>query len=118
LGGHHFGAVFNISKVQPLRQFVHEWKNASYEFQDKNIEAKKRELHESATKVNALIAEYADRNHKKDHDWLSIKKEFDNAGWSLHQHKVDEINKAANEFFEDYQRFIKLLRERLGDGTF
>jgi len=59
---HDFLLSFKLNKVDPLRQFLHEWDNAEHEFQDLELESLRKALMEAAEDFSSKISEYTSSN--------------------------------------------------------
>ncbi|WP_230970439.1 hypothetical protein [Nitrogeniibacter aestuarii] len=110
---HDFLLDFNLEDLKPLRIFLIEWDNAAHEFQDKDLEVKRKNLMEAGQELMNLIGLYTSPNSG---GWQGVRHES-LKGNPLHEERFREearlIDVASDRFVEIHQDLVRTGRRSI-----
>ena len=113
---HDFGGSFSREDIAPLHTFVALGKNPDNEFIDTSLETERQFLLNSASKLAMEIATKTAPNSAGN---LSVLPNHlvnsPRPEWVIREAK--ELNEAATEFVELYDKFIRFCRTRIAKGA-
>lgn len=105
-----FGNAFRASEVQPLNQFVDQWRLADAEFRDRKLEAAKARALITGTQLAEAISL---RTRYLNDQLLTVKLLSTDERTDSVLEDARIVNSAARAFSTDYKKLLQLGRRRL-----
>jgi len=108
---HDFLIEFKLSDIKPLSRFLLGWDNAAHEFQDESLELLRKELLDSAKKLDQAISKYTSPNSS---GWQAVRVDS-HKGNSEHEERFRReaaiIDDASDKFIELHQKLVRKGRQ-------
>jgi hypothetical protein len=111
LRDHDLGASFYSSELEELHNFLRSWNDAEHEFNNPDVENKRRDLWKALNVFIRELDQYASSTHRE--GMLSIKEIRDNEDRTMFFRVQERLNDLATEAYKAHQDFIREVRRHL-----
>lgn len=105
---------FALDRLANLRRFAEKWGLPEYQFHDKKLEGRRKELLNLTRKFleSAAINTFRDPEPNP-HDWYRIPDDWEITQPERYKQAKNELDNLADQVFEAHQDFIRTARRRL-----
>jgi hypothetical protein len=107
------GGLIDSTRLQQVKRFFYEWKDAEHEFVNRGLERKRKALYAA---IDAFLIAYARHVFHENNEFYRVPREWEQNDPERYHAAVNELNKHADMVFESHQELVRAARKRLKVG--